>query len=393
MSDDSVGGRKITPGGALEPESARNAAVYEDVRAIIEDGRRRAAVAVNSSLVQTNWSVGRRIYEEIGERTPRNSHLLSYLSKRLTAEYGRGYTERNLRYMRRFYLAFPYRHAVRADISWSHYRLLVSCDTQEERDWYLNATAENGWGERELKRQIQTRAYWRLVATQKRDLATPPWANPATPSPTLADDILKGPYVFEFVPEPPRRESDLEQALIDSLQAFLMELGRGFMFYARQRRVTSGDSDYYIDLVLYNYELDCALHQPRRQGQPLRRRIPRPPAHRAGARGGARAQPPHVRAGGGGAAARGRYEGCRQLRARHRGFVADGGWMRGVDCRCMSNRKSASKTSEMRHLAQPSRVAMPGVLMLSSMGGYDRRRKPRKVTRAKYRDTPGFLLI
>ena len=159
--------------------------------------------------------------------------------------------------MRRFYLAFPYPHAVRADISWSHYRLLVSCDTQGERDWYLNATVENGWGERELKRQIQTRAYWRLLATQKKNPATPPQANPATPSPTLADDILKDPYVFEFVPEPPRRESDLEQALIDSLQAFLMELGQGFTFYARQKHVTSGDNDYYIDLVLYNYELDC----------------------------------------------------------------------------------------------------------------------------------------
>lgn len=257
MSDDSAGGLIITPGGALEPESARNAAVYEDVRTIIEDGRRRAAVAVYSSLVQTNWSVGRRIYEEIGERTPRNSHLLTYLSKRLTAEYGRGYTERNLQYMRRFYLVFPYPHAVRTDISCSHYRLLVSCDTQGERDWYLNATVENGWGERELKRQIQTRAYWRLLATQKKNLATSPQTSAVASGTALADGILKDPYVFEFVPEPQRHESDLEQALIDSLQAFLMELGQGFTFYARQKHVISGDNDYHIDLVLYNYELDC----------------------------------------------------------------------------------------------------------------------------------------
>lgn len=232
--------------------------VYNDVRTIVEAGRAKVAVAANSAMVEAYWQIGKRIFDEVGDRAAYGRHLLAFLSERLTAEYGRGFTVRNLRNMRQFYCSFPIRHALRAELSWTHYRVLMTCDTQEERDWYMNTAAEEGWSTRELEHQVQTRSYWRLLSTQKKAVGFPDSKSEESsvrrPSP---EDILKDPYIFDFLPEPPRKESDLEQALINSLSRFLMELGRGFTFYARQKRISFEDEDYYIDLVFYNYEMDC----------------------------------------------------------------------------------------------------------------------------------------
>lgn len=157
--------------------------------------------------------------------------------------------------MRQFHAAFPIRHALRAELSWTHYRKIMTCGTQAERDYYVQAAADEGWSTRELERQIDSGYYWRLRSTQKAEVAAPEASRAAS-----VDNVFKDPYVLEFLDLPRdalKLEKNLEQALVDAMQAFLMELGRGFTFCGRQVRVTDEDKDYYIDLVFYNYVLNC----------------------------------------------------------------------------------------------------------------------------------------
>ena len=184
--------------------------------------------------------------------------LLEYLSDRLTAEFGEGFSVRNLRAMRQFYSVFPIRHTLCAELSWSHYRLLMRIADKEVRDFYTTECAKSAWSVRQLERQIHTMYYQRLLAS--RDKAAVAAEIERTEPKAEYEKAVKDPYVMEFLqisPDTRVYESDIEQALLGHLQQFLLELGRGFSFVARQKRFTLDGQDFFIDLVFYNYILKC----------------------------------------------------------------------------------------------------------------------------------------
>jgi predicted nuclease of restriction endonuclease-like (RecB) superfamily len=238
-----------------------NAKVYDDIRAALADARTRVVAAVNTAMVGVYHEIGRQITDAIGERAEYGQNLFAYLSERLTAEFGKGFTVRNLQHMRQFYTTFPNTHTLRAELSWSHYRALMRVEEPKRRDFYLNEAADSGWTSRQLARQINSFYYERLLATQKE--SRPEIADEIFRLEPVkdADYILKDPYILEFLDLKENvkySESELEQCLIDKLQEFLLELGKGFSFVSRQKRITTeGGNHYYIDLVFYNYILKC----------------------------------------------------------------------------------------------------------------------------------------
>jgi predicted nuclease of restriction endonuclease-like (RecB) superfamily len=230
---------------------------------LIRDARKQALRAVDIIQVQTCWQIGRHIveFEQGGEaRAAYGKRLLPELAKSLTREFGKGFDERNLRHMRGFYLLFPIWDAVRTELSWTHYRTLLRIENDAARRWYMNETATQNWTTRALERQIGTLYYERLLSSQDRA---------AVENEALANlkaitnnprEFVRDPVLLEFLGLPNAGavlESDLEQALINQLQGFLLELGKGFAFVARQQRISTESRDFYIDLVFYNYLLKC----------------------------------------------------------------------------------------------------------------------------------------
>ena len=247
----------------LSPSAAGDAKVYESIRSALAEARTSVVVAVNSAMVSVYWEIGRQIAEAVGERAEYGRNLLAYLSERLTKEFGKGFTISNLRNMRQLYQTFPIRYALRSELTWSHYRLLMRVDDPNRRDFYLTESANSGWTSRQLERQINSFYYERLLATQKEN--RPEIANEIAKlePPKGADYVLKDPYILEFLDmreNSKYSESELEQGLIDKLQEFLLELGKGFSFVARQKRITTEHGEhYYIDLVFYNFILKCFI--------------------------------------------------------------------------------------------------------------------------------------
>lgn len=233
---------------------------YTTIRQSIVQAQRTMVAAVNSAMVTAYWEIGEQIYKACGEndRAEYGKKLLQYLSEQLTAEFGQGYTVRNLRAMRQFYCCFPIRHTLCAELGWSHYRLLMRIADEKERTFYAEECAKSAWCVRQLERQIHTMYYQRLLSSQdKAPVAAEIQATEPKPE---YEKIVKDPYVMEFLQIKPNThvfESDLEQALIDHLQQFLLELGRGFSFVARQKRFALDGQNFYIDLVFYNYILKC----------------------------------------------------------------------------------------------------------------------------------------
>ncbi|WP_337959661.1 PDDEXK nuclease domain-containing protein [Paraeggerthella hongkongensis] len=204
--------------------------------------------------------MGRQIAEAQGDRAEYGKRLMKYLSERLTAEFGKGFTERNLRAMRQLYLAYPIRHTVCAELSWSHYRLIIRVEDPVRRDFYVRSAIEERWTVRQLDRQIHSFYYERLLATRAEGKDKVRQEIQQLEPPTKADDVLKDPYVLDFLDlngNSDFLETDLEQALLNKLQQFLLELGKGFSFVARQQRISADGDHYYIDLVFYHYILKC----------------------------------------------------------------------------------------------------------------------------------------
>ncbi|MCL2525501.1 MAG: PDDEXK nuclease domain-containing protein [Coriobacteriia bacterium] len=243
-------------------ENIRIGGVHESIREIITGARGRVYRAANSAMVEAYWQVGKQIVEaQSGEaRAEYGTGLIDSLAPMLTEEFGRGFTALNLHLMRKFYLTFPNFYALRKELSWTHYRRLIRVDDEHRRDFYLQECIEQSWSTRLLDRQINTHYYERLLAAH--DEARDKVRNEVQVLEPLTeqDTIINRTVMLDFLDIRDRAnylESELEQALIDKLQEFLLELGKGFAFVARQRRISSGDKSYYIDLVLYNYILKC----------------------------------------------------------------------------------------------------------------------------------------
>jgi len=235
--------------------------IYQSIRTVLATARQKVYTAINSAMVEAYWDIGRQIMEaQEGQRAEYGTGLIKYLAERLTKEFGKGFTETNLKYMRQFYAAFPIGHALRDQLSWTHYRLLMKVGNEVEREFYLNECIECNWSSRQLERQITTFYYKRLLATRKEGKESVKNEIQKTEPKTDPDFILKDPYILEFLDLKENKdyhESELEQALIDKLQEFLLELGKGFSFVARQKRITIEGDHYYVDLIFYNYLLKC----------------------------------------------------------------------------------------------------------------------------------------
>jgi len=235
--------------------------VYGQIREILSNARARAYRAVNFAMVQAYWEIGRVIVEEEQQGKAKagyGEHLLKDLADRLTKEFGKGFDYSNIKNMRQFYLTFPIGDALRSELSWTHYRLLMRIEKQVTRDFYLEECIAATWSTRQLERQINSLYYERLLASRDREPVRAEIHEMGLGP--VPQDVIKDPYVLEFLGlgDPPSfREKELEGALIGKLQEFLLELGRGFSFVARQKRFTVDGQHFFIDLVFYNYILKC----------------------------------------------------------------------------------------------------------------------------------------
>ena len=244
----------------MKGEFLVNQNFYNEIRSILLSARNKVYQTANFAMVEAYWNIGKSIIEEQGgkEKAEYGTGLLKELSKQMTHDFGKGFTVANLKNMRQFYLTFPNGYALRSELSWTHYRLLMRVENDNARDFYLQEAVKSGWSTRQLERQINTFFYERLLSSKNKEkVAAEIQTSEAAKTP---EDIIRDPYVLEFLginPNDDFYESDLEQALITHLQKFLLELGRGFSFVARQKRITFDGRHFWIDLVFYNYILKC----------------------------------------------------------------------------------------------------------------------------------------
>ena len=237
--------------------------LLNELRAFITESRRQIVRAVDVAQVRTCWGVGRHIveFEQGGTaRAEYGAKLLPKLAEVLTQDFGKGFDERNLRHMRAFYLAFPIWDALRSELSWTHYRTLTRIENDAARDWYINEAITQNWSSRALDRQVNRLYYERLLASRDRKAVRDEAEERLAELPPSPRDFVRDPVLLEFLglPETGRLlENDLEKRLIEHLQSFLLELGKGFAFIGRQVRVSTETKDFYIDLVFYNYLLKC----------------------------------------------------------------------------------------------------------------------------------------
>jgi len=241
------------------PASYQN--IYSEIKETLLLARGQAYSAVNFSMVQAYWQIGRIIIEHEQNGNLRSEYgkgLLQNVSDRLQQEFGAGFSVRNLQQMKKFYALFPNTNALRSQLTWTHYRALLRVENDAARDWYMNECVKAGWSSRQLERQISTLYYERLLSSREK---APVIAEASKlTEPLAAENFIRDPYVLDFLDlksYPSLRESDLEQALLDKLQEFLLELGRGFCFIARQKLMRYEDDDFYLDLVFYHSILKC----------------------------------------------------------------------------------------------------------------------------------------
>lgn len=235
-----------------------------EIKKILKNARQKAYTAVNSAMVEAYWEIGRRIVEEEQngkERAEYGKEILQNLSKELTEEFGKGYSYRTLREIRQFYLMFSdfeKWRTVSAKLTWSHFQKVLRVSDEKARIFYLTEAAENMWSVRTLDRNISTLYYNRIVASIDKKTVEDEMKEKIKSLQT--EEFIKNPVVLEFLDLPTNMfytESQLEKALTDDIQKFMMELGKGFAFVERQQHIRTENSDFYIDLVFYNYILKC----------------------------------------------------------------------------------------------------------------------------------------
>ncbi|MCG3203461.1 MAG: putative nuclease YhcG [Elusimicrobia bacterium] len=266
--------------------SRQTDALYQNIRSVLENARSATYHAINTTMVQAYWQVGRLIleHEQGGKsRAAYGQTVLEELSRRLSDEFGRGFDVTNLRKMRQFYRMFEIRdtarlelttgkrdaprlkssqgtirHMVCDELGWSHYRLLMQVENPTAREWYMKEAANQRWSSRQLDRQISVLYYERLLSSRKK---VPVRKEAKEKLAAIEPErFIRDPYVLDFLDlkdYPALRESKVEQAIINNLGSFLLELGKGFSFVARQKRMRFENEDFYVDLVFYNYMLRC----------------------------------------------------------------------------------------------------------------------------------------
>ncbi|WP_253288341.1 PDDEXK nuclease domain-containing protein [Blautia sp. MSJ-19] len=242
--------------------------IFKDMCGIIESSQKAAYRAVNTTLIQRNWLLGYRIASEElqGEdRAKYGAEIIKKLAKELSAEYGKGYTKSNLYSFYSFYKTYPeIFHSVsgkfETNLSWTHYRVLLQVKDPVARAWYEKEAIEQTWSVRTLQRNISSQYYYRMLKTQKRELVEDEMKESTASYQNDKLEFIKNPVVAEFLgfsQNTDFTESDLEKSILSNLQRFLMELGKGYAFVARQQHIHTEKQDYYIDLVFYNYILKC----------------------------------------------------------------------------------------------------------------------------------------
>ena len=225
--------------------------LLQSIKDIILESRKRVFRITNTALLQTYWQIGKLIIEDEQQGKSKATYgeaTLKTLASQLTFEFGKGFDYTNLTNMRKFYQAFPIVDTLRQELSWSHYRLLSRLNSETKRNYYLQECIVANWNSRELQRQINSLAFERVVH-HLPEIKKP-----------LIQNLLKDPYIFEFLGLPvdtKNTEFEIETAIINHLQQFLLELGKGFAFVARQQHIATDTSDFFIDLVFYNYLLKC----------------------------------------------------------------------------------------------------------------------------------------
>ena len=235
-----------------------------EIKTILKNARQKAYTAVNSAMVEAYWEIGRRIVEEEQrgkERAEYGKEIVKNLSKELTEEFGKGFSRRTLWEMRKLYVYFSDYEKVRtlfAQLTWSHFQKVLRVSDENARIFYLTEAAENMWSVRTLDRNISTLYYNRIVASIDKKTVEDEMKEKIKSLQT--EEFIKNPVVLEFLDLPSNMsytESQLEKALTDDIQKFMMELGKGFAFVERQQHIRTENSDFYIDLVFYNYILKC----------------------------------------------------------------------------------------------------------------------------------------
>jgi len=247
----------------IDPSLSYNILI-EELGELLEEGRHQASQIINHVLVQTYWSIGKRIveFEQNGQaRAKYGSQLLLRLSKDLKSRFGRGFSRARIAYMRLFYIEYPICTTLSRKLSWSHYIEFLKIENPTERYFYEQQCIKDKWSVRVLKRQINSGLYERvLLSKNKQKLISDSQEESQSKQELEPQDIIKDPYVLEFLGLSPNEgfsEKDLEQRIVDNLQAFLLELGSGFTFVQRQFRISLGGTHFYVDLVFYHRILRC----------------------------------------------------------------------------------------------------------------------------------------
>ena len=239
--------------------------LYDDIRAIFINTRNTIYKAVNTGILEANWKIGRRIVEEEqagASRAEYGQRVINDLAEKLSVEFGRGFDARELRRYRQFYLLFPKWDALRPELTWTHYRTLIRVENERARLYYMNEAALQNWSTRALDSQIERLTYERILSSQNQLIVKEAEDAASRQAQLTPADIIKDPYVLDFLGLPSGvnfYEKDLEKALIDNLQQFLLELGRGFSFVSRQYRFKTDNENYNVDLVFYNFILKCLV--------------------------------------------------------------------------------------------------------------------------------------
>jgi predicted nuclease of restriction endonuclease-like (RecB) superfamily len=237
-----------------------------EIKTILSQARQKAYSAINSAMVEAYWNIGKRIVDEEqngADRAEYGKQIIETISIELTREFGKGFSKRTVWEIRQFYSCFPEYEIMRtlfAQLSWSHFQRVLKVSNEKARMYYLQEAAENTWSVRTLDRNISTLYYDRLIASADKKSVKNEMIEKTVQTPLKTTDFIKNPTVLEFLNLPTNKsytEAELEKALIDNIQEFILELGKGFAFVARQEHIRTETSDFYIDLVFYNYILKC----------------------------------------------------------------------------------------------------------------------------------------